>query len=89
MVEVALLEAFEGLVHGVGPHVYMLNHMAKHSQAGLDASFAALSDVTRRGVLHDLYSSKEALDAAMASGEKSGMAETFDQLDQLLAGSTL
>jgi hypothetical protein len=25
----------------------------------------------------------------MASGEKSGMAETFDQLDQLLAGSTL
>jgi uncharacterized protein YndB with AHSA1/START domain len=35
-------------------------------------------------VLHDLYSSKEALDAAMASGEKSGMGETFDQLDELL-----
>jgi uncharacterized protein YndB with AHSA1/START domain len=35
-------------------------------------------------VMHDLYSSKEALDAAMASGEKSGMAETFDQLDELL-----
>ena len=35
-------------------------------------------------VLHDLYPSKEALDAAMASGEKSGMGETFDQLDQLL-----
>jgi uncharacterized protein YndB with AHSA1/START domain len=35
-------------------------------------------------VLHDLYPSKEALDAAMASGEKSGMAETFDQLDEFL-----
>jgi DNA-binding transcriptional ArsR family regulator len=28
--------------------------MAKHSQAGLDASFAALSDATRRGVLEQL-----------------------------------
>jgi len=35
-------------------------------------------------VMHDLYASKEALDAA--SGEKSGMGETFDQLDELLAG---
>lgn len=35
-------------------------------------------------VLHDLYPSKEALDAAMASGEKSGMGETFDQLDEIL-----
>jgi uncharacterized protein YndB with AHSA1/START domain len=35
-------------------------------------------------VLHELYPSKEALDAAMASGEKSGMGETFDQLDELL-----
>src|SRR6187431_3041849 len=35
-------------------------------------------------ILSDLYPSKEALDAAMASGEKSGMAETFDQLEELL-----
>lgn len=34
--------------------------------------------------LHDLYPSKEALDAAIASGEKSGMCETCDQLDELL-----
>jgi uncharacterized protein YndB with AHSA1/START domain len=34
--------------------------------------------------LHDLYPSKEALDAAMASGEKSGMCETCEQLDELL-----
>jgi uncharacterized protein YndB with AHSA1/START domain len=37
-------------------------------------------------VMHDLYPSKAALDAAMASGEKSGMGETFDQLDELLIG---
>jgi uncharacterized protein YndB with AHSA1/START domain len=35
-------------------------------------------------VMHDLYPSKEALDAAMVSGEKSGMDETFEQLDELL-----
>jgi uncharacterized protein YndB with AHSA1/START domain len=35
-------------------------------------------------VMHELYPSKGALDAAMASGEKSGMSETFEQLDELL-----
>lgn len=35
-------------------------------------------------VLHELYPSTESLDAAMASGEKSGMDETFEQLDELL-----
>ena len=35
-------------------------------------------------VMHELYPSKEALDAAMASGEKSCVDETFDQLETLL-----
>ena len=35
-------------------------------------------------VVHDLYPSKEALDTAMTSGEKSGTCETFDQLEELL-----
>jgi uncharacterized protein YndB with AHSA1/START domain len=35
-------------------------------------------------VMHDLYPSKEALDAAIASGSTGGMGETFDQLDELL-----
>jgi uncharacterized protein YndB with AHSA1/START domain len=35
-------------------------------------------------LVHELYPSKEALDAAMASGEKSCMSETFDQLDELI-----
>ena len=32
----------------------MLNHMVQYSTARLDASFAALSDATRRGVLEQL-----------------------------------
>jgi hypothetical protein len=34
--------------------------------------------------MHELYPSKEALDGALASGEKGGMGETFEQLDELL-----
>ncbi|MEA2166489.1 MAG: hypothetical protein QOK37_4616 [Thermoanaerobaculia bacterium] len=36
-------------------------------------------------ILHELYPTKESLDAAMASGEKSGMDETFEQLDELVS----
>ncbi|HET7433973.1 MAG TPA: SRPBCC family protein [Thermoanaerobaculia bacterium] len=39
-----------------------------------------------RMILHELYPSKEALEAAMSSGEKSGMEESFTQLEELLAG---
>ena len=35
-------------------------------------------------VMHDLYASKEALDAAIASGSTGGFSETFEQLDELL-----
>ena len=34
--------------------VYILNHMVQYSWTGFDASFAALSDATRRGVLEQL-----------------------------------
>jgi len=39
---------------------------------------------TTRVVVHDLYPSKEALDAAIASGSTSGMAESLQQLDDLV-----
>ncbi|CAN5393901.1 SRPBCC family protein [soil metagenome] len=35
-------------------------------------------------VMHDLYSTKEALDDAIASGSTSGFSETFEQLDEFL-----
>ena len=34
--------------------VYILNHMVQYTRTGFDASFAALSDATRRGVLEQL-----------------------------------
>ena len=37
-----------------------------------------------RLVLHELYRSKEARDAALASGSYDGMSETFGQLDEVL-----
>jgi uncharacterized protein YndB with AHSA1/START domain len=39
---------------------------------------------TTRVVVHDLHPSKEALDAAIASGSTSGMPEALAQLDELL-----
>jgi DNA-binding transcriptional ArsR family regulator len=33
---------------------YILNHMVQYTRSGFDVSFAALSDVTRRGVLEQL-----------------------------------
>ena len=41
-------------------------------------------DGRTRLVMHDLYPSTEALDAAIASGSTSGASETFEQLDELL-----
>jgi uncharacterized protein YndB with AHSA1/START domain len=37
-------------------------------------------------VVHDLYPSKDALDAAIASGSTGGMPDQLDQLEELLAG---
>jgi hypothetical protein len=34
--------------------------------------------------MQDLYSSKEALDEAIASGSTGGFSETFEQLDEVL-----
>ena len=42
------------------------------------------TDGRTRLVVHDLYPSKEALDAAIASGSTSGMPEALAQLDELL-----
>ena len=36
-------------------------------------------------IMHEIFPSKAALDAAMSSGEKDCVNETFDQLDEILA----
>jgi uncharacterized protein YndB with AHSA1/START domain len=38
-------------------------------------------------VVHDLYPSKEALDAAIASGSTHGLGESFEQLEAFLTRS--
>ena len=40
---------------------YILNHMAQYTTSRLDASFAALSDATRRGVLEQLGRSEASI----------------------------
>ena len=40
---------------------YILNHMVQYASARLDASFAALSDATRRGVLEQLGRSEASI----------------------------
>jgi uncharacterized protein YndB with AHSA1/START domain len=42
------------------------------------------ADNKTRLVLHELYRSKEARDAALGSGAYDGMDETFEQLDEVL-----
>jgi hypothetical protein len=46
-------------------------------------TFEELDGKTRLAV-HDLYPSKEALDAAIASGSTGGISEQLDELDELL-----
>ena len=46
-------------------------------------TFEEIGDKTRV-VVHDLYPSKEALDAAIASESTGGFTEQFEQLDELL-----
>lgn len=48
---------------------YILNHMVQFNEARLDASFAALSDATRRGVLDQL---------GRADASITDLAEQFD-----------
>ena len=77
--------AFFGHYTEVTPHSRLV---WTNEEGGADGPVTTLTLEEKAGqtvvVLHDLYPSKEALDAAMASGEKSGMSETFEQLDELL-----
>src|SRR5258705_13181994 len=78
--------AFFGRYIEVTPHSRLVwtNDEGDDGGAVTTATFEEAAGKTLL-VMHELYPSKEALDAAMASGEKSGMGETLDQLDELLA----
>jgi uncharacterized protein YndB with AHSA1/START domain len=79
--------AFFGRYLEVTPHSRLVWTNEEGGDAGpvTTVTFQDNGDKTLM-VLHELYPSKQALDAALSSGEKSGMDETFEQLDELLAG---
>lgn len=59
-----------------------------NEEGGEDGALTTVTFEERGGqtlvVMHDLYPSKDALDAAIASGSTGGTSETFEQLDELL-----
>ncbi len=75
--------AFFGKYIEVTPH----SRLAWTNDESADGSVTTVTFEEKRGktllVLHELYSSKEALEAAIA-GMEGGMAEPFEQLDELL-----
>ena len=77
--------AFFGRYLEVSPHSRVVWTNEEGGDAG-QISTMTLEDRgdTTRMVLHELYSSGEAFDAA--AGAYDGMPESFDQLDELLAG---
>jgi len=77
--------AFFGRYIEVTPHSRLVwtNDEAEGGGPVTTVSFEEKAGKTLQ-VMHELYPSKEALDAALASGEKSCTDETFDQLEELL-----
>jgi uncharacterized protein YndB with AHSA1/START domain len=79
--------AFFGKYLEVTPH----SRLVWTNEEGQDAGPVTTLTLEEKGgktriILSDLYPSREALEAAMTSGEKDGMGETFDQLEELLGG---
>lgn len=60
------------------------------NEEGEDGSITTVTFEEKDGrthlVVHDLYPSKDALDAALASGSTGAYPEQFDQLDKVLGG---
>ncbi|MFN7985456.1 MAG: SRPBCC family protein [Vicinamibacterales bacterium] len=77
--------AFFGRYLEVTPHSRIVWTNDEAGEAGqiTTVTLEEHGDQTRL-VMHDLYPSKDALDAAIASGSTGGTSETFEQLDDLL-----
>jgi len=78
--------AFFGRYIEVRPHSRLVwtNDEGGEGGAVTTVTFEEKEGATRV-VVHELYSSKEALDDALASGSTSGWSEQFEQLDGLVA----
>jgi len=77
--------AFHGRYIEVTPH----SRLVWTNDEGDDGGAVTTVTLEEKGgktrlLMHDLYPSKEALDAAIASGSTSGMPESLEQLDELV-----
>jgi uncharacterized protein YndB with AHSA1/START domain len=76
--------AFFGKYLEVTPH----SRLSWSNDESPDGAITTVTFEERGGktqvVVHDLYPSKEALDAAIASGSTQGFTEQFEQLDEIL-----
>jgi uncharacterized protein YndB with AHSA1/START domain len=77
--------AFYGRYIEVTPH----SRLVWTNEEGADGGQVTTVTLEEQGgktllVLHELYHSKEAVDAALASGAVDGMPETLEQLDELV-----
>jgi uncharacterized protein YndB with AHSA1/START domain len=77
--------AFFGKYNEVIPHSRLV---WTNDEGGDDGAVTTATFEEKAGrtlvVIHDLYPSKEALDAAIASGSTGAWSETLDQLDELV-----
>ena len=77
--------AFFGTYREVTPHSRLV---WTNDEAGDAGQVSTVTFQEKAGktlvVLHELYPTKEALDAALASGSQDGTVETFEQLDELV-----
>lgn len=80
--------AFSGRYTEVTPHSRLVYTQVFEAFPGAEVIVTITFDERggkTRLVSHELYPSKEALSAALASGMEHGMRETMDQLDELIA----
>jgi uncharacterized protein YndB with AHSA1/START domain len=77
--------AFFGKYIEVTPH----SRLAWSNDESADGALTTVTFEEKGGktliVMHDLYPSKDALDAAIASGSQDCLRETFEQLDEFVA----
>lgn len=77
--------AFFGTYREVVPHSRLV---WTNDEAGETGQVSTVTFEEKAGktlvVLHELHPSKEALDAAIASGSQEGMLETFEQLEEFV-----
>lgn len=76
--------AFFGKYLEVAPHSRLSGSNDESPDGAITTVTFEESGGKTRVVVHDLYPSKEALDAAIASGSTGGLTEAFEQLDDLL-----